>query len=364
MNIYDYVNAPELAAYIEEKFRLSNNTPLLGATLFPNERYLGTDISWLKGADSLPVTISPSNYDAKATMRERTSFGKVSTEMAFFREGTSIKEKERQEINKLIYHPNSALARPLIKAIFDDVAKIAEGVDIQAEYMRMQLIQYGAFEVYNQDKTARYKYDYNMSSDAKVTIANPWTDPKTSDPIADIRKACDDAEDRTGVRPSRAVMNKTTFRNMIASESIKKQLMIGVAGNYKDLYITDAEAKRYIEDKTELSIAIYNKSYASLTDDLIPDLTSAHIRKFIDNHKVVLLPNSTLGKTWRGTTPEESDLLTGAASASVSVLANGTAVTTFREPHPVNVTSIVSACMIPSFEMIRYVTVLTTGNDA
>lgn len=362
MNIYDYVNAPELAAYIETKFRTSNSTPLLGATLFPNERYLGTDISWLKGADSLPVTIAPSNYDAKATMRERTSFGKISTEMAFFREGTSIKEKERQEINKLLYHPNSALAKPLIKEIFDDVAKIAEGVDIQAEYMRMQLLQYGSFEVYNLDKTARYKYDYNMSADAKVTVGNAWTATDSSDPIADLIKAADDAEDRTGVRPTRAIMNKATFRNMIASDSIRKHLMIGVAGNYKDLFISDAEAKRYVEDKTELSIAIYNKSYASLSaTDLIPDLESAHIHKFIDDGKVILLPNSTLGKTWRGTTPEESDLLTGASPAQVSVLSNGTAVTTIREPHPVNVTSIISACMIPSFEMINYVTVLTTN---
>ena len=360
MNIFDYVNAPEMAAYITEKYRTSNQTPLLGATLFPKDVYNGTDISWLKGADSLPVSINPSNYDAKATMRERTSFGKMSTEMAFFREATKIGEKERQEINKLLYHPSSALALPIIRNIFDDVARIAEGVDIQAEYMRMQLLQYGKFTVKSLDETAVYTYDYNMASDHKISVTDKWNQPAGSDPVQDIIDACDKAETATGVRPTRAIMNRNTFKLMCQTESVRKALCVGLrSDSWQALYMSDQEVQGYIEAKTGVSIAIYNKMYTTLdAASLIPNLGAA--KTFVDDGKVILLPPTTLGKTWFGTTPEQSDAMSGALNgAQVATLANGSTLTTYREPHPVNVVQIVSACMIPSFEMINNVYVLT-----
>ena len=80
-NIFDYVNATEIAAYIENL--PTNQIPIFGNQLFPQKKLVGTDISWLKGRDGIPVAITPSNYDAKATLRERTGFGKMETEMAY-----------------------------------------------------------------------------------------------------------------------------------------------------------------------------------------------------------------------------------------------------------------------------------------
>ena len=59
---------------------------------------------------------------------------------------------------------------------------------------------------------------------------------------------------------------------------------------------------------------------------------------------------TVVGNTWFGTTPEEYDLMSGNSSASVSVVANGVAITTVKEPHPVNVFTVVDAIMLPSFE--------------
>lgn len=42
--------------------------------------------------------------------------------------------------------------------------------------------------------------------------------------------------------------------------------------------------------------------------------------------------------------------MSGNSSASVSVVANGVAITTVKEPHPVNVFTVVDAIMLPSFE--------------
>ena len=361
MNIFDYVNAPEMAAFITKQ--TSNAIPYLGKTLFPNKRQLGTDISWLKGADGLPVAIAPSNYDAKATLREREGFSKVSTEMAFFREGTRIGEKDRQEINKLLNHPNSDVVLPILRNIFDDVKRLVEGVETQAEYMRMKLLQGGSFEVKNLAQNCIYKYDYNMSADNKVTVTNDWNSYTDSDPVADLKALADKIEDITGVRPTRAIMNRKTFNDMVQSQSIKKNLIIGVSNaSVSELgvyFVSDDEAKSYVEKKTGIRIAIYNKKYTTLGNNLIPQ-TSTVANTFIEDDKVVLLPSTTVGSTWKGTTPEESDLLTGGSDAQVEIVDGGTAITTFKEKHPVNVVTIVSAVMIPSFEGIDTVGVLTT----
>lgn len=359
-NIFDYVNATEIAAYIENL--PSNQVPIFGNQLFPQRKMVGTDISWLKGRDGIPVAITPSNYDAKATLRERTGFGKMETEMAFFREAMRIGEKDRQEINKLLNHPNSNIALPIIRNIFDDVNKLVEGVDVQAEYMRMQLLQYGKFEVTNKDKTARYKYDYNMSAEHQIKVTTPWSDFANSTPVADIVAACDKIEEDTGERPTRGVMNRTTFLEMIASHSIKKDLMVGVSGSWDNLYMSEDEARQYIERKTGVKIYVYSKKIGVLDEaTLTPNMDSSTFVKLVDDHKVCLFPEGPLGNTWYGTTPEESDLMTGASSAQVSIVNGGTAITTYKEIHPVNVNTVVSAVMIPSFERINTVAVLTTA---
>ena len=69
---------------------------------------------------------------------------------------------------------------------------------------------------------------------------------------------------------------------------------------------------------------------------------------------MITLPYSdgNLGSTYYGTTPEESDLMSGATEAQVQIVNTGVAVTSVKEPHPVNVMTIVSEIVLPSFEAI------------
>lgn len=85
---------------------------------------MGTDISWLKGVNGLPVALQPSEYDVKARMREKEGFEAVVTEMAFFREAMRIGEKDRQQLNLLLAHPDNTVALPLIRKIFDEAVNI------------------------------------------------------------------------------------------------------------------------------------------------------------------------------------------------------------------------------------------------
>ena len=157
-NLFDYINSKDIAAYVTEK--PENQIPYFAETLFPAKKQLGTDISWLKGANGLPVAIQPSEYDVKARLREKTGFEGVATEMAFFREATRIGEKDRQQLNLLLNNPESQMAMPIIRNIFDEVARLVEGVRVQGEYMRCQLLTAGKIDVTSADGRVKYVYGY------------------------------------------------------------------------------------------------------------------------------------------------------------------------------------------------------------
>lgn len=356
MNIFDFINAKELAAYIERQ--PSNDIPYFGETIFPAQRQLGTDISWLKGSNGLPIAIQPSNYDAKARLRDHTGFESFNTEMAFFREATRIGEKDRQMLNTLINHPKSDIALPIINNIFADVARLVEGVRVQAEVMRMSLIQGGTIDVVSADGRAKYKYDYHMD-EAQLPVLDEgekWSNADVADPVRDLIKACDDAEERTGLRPSRAVMNRTTFLAMIEAHNL--HFMINPNDASLKAFYSEQELLRAVENFTGLSIFVYSKKINTL-DHATGVAKVGGAVKLIRDGKVILLPNGVVGKTIYGTTPEESDLLAGGTDAQVALVNNGTAVTTYKEIHPVNVMTIVSSVMIPSFEGIDDVVCMT-----
>ena len=137
---------------------------------------------------------------------------------------------------------------------------------------------------------------------------------------------------------TRALMTTKTLRNMLASESIKKAMNpLGATS----MILLDTEAKRYLEQQTGLTIITYDKMFK---DEEGVD------QKFYPDNYVTLLPSYAVGNTWFGTTPEEYDLMSGNTNASVSVVGSGIAITTIKEPHPVNVFTVVDAITLPSFE--------------
>lgn len=360
LNLFDYVNANEVASYIDTL--PSNREQYLGNFLFPRKNQVGMDISWLKGSEGLPVMIQPSNYDAKASLRERKGFRKVETEMAFYREGVRFGEKDRQQINIFMQTGNLGIARPMIENLFDDVARLSNGVDAMIEYQRMSLLQTGKFQVKSTDDTTVYEYDYSMKAENQVTPSNLWTNFETSDPVSDLKTMADEMESRTGVRPDRIIMNRVTFQNMVASESIRKNLMIGVSGNWQDFTISDNDARSYVAQKTDLVISVYSKQVGVFDDFTVrPSDELATAVKLVQDHKVIMIPPGTQGRSVFGTTPEESDLMTGNTTATVRKLGNGATVMSYTEPHPVNIFNVVSAVMVPTFEQIDRVAVLTVG---
>lgn len=337
-SIFDLVNARNIAVYYEENG--SNRIPYLGETLFPARKQLGLDLSWIKGFNGLPVALKPSEFDAKATLRDRIGITKIDSEMPLFREGMRIGEKERQEILKVMGSSNSQYLMPILNRIYDDVTNLVNGARATRERMIMQLLSTGKIAI--TENRMPYEYDYKMPATHTETLTGTdmWSNPG-SNPVSDIKTWQDKIEDDTGVRPTRAICTRKTWNYLLTNSSIK--LDINPVGG-SNLILTDSMLQQYFAAKLGLTVAVYNKKFAIEV--------GGAAQQFFPDGVFTLIPDGNLGNMVFGTTPEEADLMSGGTDAEVQVVDTGVAITGVKEPHPVNVYTIVSQICLPTFEAI------------
>lgn len=343
--IYDIVKAKEIGVYYNAMQK--ERAPYLGETLFPMNKKLGLDLKWIKGSKGMPVALKSSGFDTKAELRDRIGFSDVQTEMPFFKEAMLVKESDRQELNKLLGNPaNQGYVDLITKNIFDDVTTLLEGALVQLERMRMQLLSEGKIAIMAKgiDGVAKpMDYDYNLTSEQKVS--SDWTDV-SADIMGDITKWMDDAEDRTGSRPTRAICTSKTFSYIIKNDAVIK----AIKGILPEVAITKAKVQRFIQEELQLAIAINSKKYKT---------EAGVVSNYFKDDVFTLLPDGNMGNTWLGTTPEESDLMSGATDAEVNIVNQGIAITTTKETDPVNVKTKVSLIGLPSFERADEIVIAT-----
>lgn len=347
MTIFDIVEAQAIASYWNEMTQ--DRPPFLGETLFPNKKKLGLDLSWIKGSKGLPVELKLSSFDAKTVMRDRIGFKQVTAEMPFFKEGTYIDEKLRQELNKVIESGNQVYIDAIINQVFDTETGLVESAAVSRERMRMQLLSAGTINIASNGQ--EYTYDFGVPAENKKTLSgtNVWSDLTNSNPIEDIIGWCQDVEDTTGVRPTRALMTRKTFNYIAKNEKLAKSIYITNNGVG---VVTDAMVLNAIKDLTGVTVVVYTKRYAD---------TTGTAKSYFPDNVVSLFPEGDLGSTWFGTTPEESDLM-AASVANVSIVDTGVAITTTKETDPVNVFTKVTQVSLPSFEQADKVLIATVAS--
>ena len=78
MKLADIVTAEEIGSYWDTLAETGGDAdPFLGAALFPARKQLGLELSWIKGASGLPISLAPSAFDAKAPVRNRIGVTKT-----------------------------------------------------------------------------------------------------------------------------------------------------------------------------------------------------------------------------------------------------------------------------------------------
>ena len=288
----------------------------------------------------------PSAFDTKATFRERKGFKMSETEMPFFREGFHIDEKDRQMLME-IQNSNSTFAEEIIGRIFDDAAELITGARIVPERMAWQLLcpENGKPGITIKANGVNYIYDYDpdgtwQAKNYKTLTGKAKWDVTTSTPLTDFATAKDAIAANIGETITHAYMNTNTLNKMIASDEVKNRFMTVTAKSIAVL--TQSEARALVEQTTDIKIHLFDKMYQ-------PEGGGDSV-KYIPDGYVVLVPDGKVGEMWYGTTPEEADLRAGLTNASVSIVNNGVAVTTIKEPHPVNTNIIASEIVLPSFQ--------------
>lgn len=344
MSIFDLVKAPEIAAYWEAL--ADQRAPYLGETLFPNQKKLGLNLSWLKGSAGLPVALKLSAFDVKAIPRPRIGMEKISTEMPFFKESMYIDEELRQELNKVMETGNQNYIDAVMNKIFNDEKTLLEAAAVARERMRMMLLTTGMISM--QSNGQNYDYNYGVADSQKVDAQTPWSN-RNANIIGDIQAWQDQIELATGVRPTRAICDRQVWGYMLKNVPIIKTIYALSDGS---TYLSDSKLKAYLSEELDLEVVVYSKKYKDEAGNVIP---------FVPADTFVLFPTGDLGNTWFGTTPEESDLMASSAVDNVAIVDTGVAVTTMRKADPVNVETKVTQICLPDFPYADQIIIADVG---
>ena len=344
MNIRDVYNAKAIALVQTEV--ASNRIPYLGEGLFPAKKKMGLDLKWIKTSKGLPVSLSPSNFDAVSTLRSREGFKMTETEMAFFRESILVKEIDEQEIMR-VQDAADPYAQDILSRIFDDANTLIEGAMVVPERMIMQLLapSDGSPKISIQADGVTYAYNYDPNNDYKTNNfaelsgeTDKWSDIENSDPLEDVSNGLDSVEAKTGERPSIMIVSRKTMDYLKQNKKIKSAILAqNVTAN---IFMNDNRVKELFSSELGVNIIVYSKQYKNEEDV---------VAKFYPDGFATLIPNGPLGNTWRGTTPEERTLM-GSKEADVSIVNTGIAVAVTVSNDPVQTKTTVSEIVLPSYE--------------
>lgn len=341
--IFDFLNADYLAAYWDTLQR--EKAPYFFEKMFPADKKLGIDLNYIKGKSGIPVTLKISAFDVKAIPRERIGFQTLTAEMPFFKESAYIDEKLRQELNLVLQTGNQMYIDTIMNRIFADSAQLLESATVTRERMRAMAMTTGAISMASNGQS--YTYDYQMPNSHKFTAPSFNTeDFDIADYLNDI---CDLIDTDTGVRPTNVVLSRSQWNKIKNNKFMAKNIYVMTNGVGT---INDRIAKQYLEDNTGLKFEIYSKKYQNEEGQVI---------NFIPDDLLVLYPDGNLGKTWFGTTPEESDLMASPNVADVKIVDTGVAIKIIKEADPVNAQTVVSMICLPSFEMVDRIALIDTS---
>lgn len=343
MTIFDLVLSSELTAYWETL--IQDEAPYPCEELFPDNKKRGLDLKWIKGSRGLPVVLKVSAFDAAAIPRPRIGFEKLTAEMPYFKESTYIDEEMRQELNIVLETGNQAYIDSVMNRIFDDEVNLLRGARASRERMRMMAITTGVIAMSANGQA--FEFDYGVPAAHKANAVTSWSSTTTADPLEDIRILKEKIQDDTGAEVTRAMCDGQTWRYLRNNKKIAQAIFVlsqGVGA------LTDNSLRDYIKEQVGVDVVVNDKRYADESGNAV---------KFMPANTFVMFPDGDLGNTWFGTTPAESDLMSGNV-ANVSITDTGVAVTTVQKADPVNVETIVSMICLPSFEQADKIGILDT----
>lgn len=352
IKIGDVYDSAAIAVHVKNE--KSNAIPYLGQAFWPNERKASIDLKWIKTANGLPVSLAPSNFDAKATIRARKGFKFTKEEMAFFRESMVISEHDRIELAKL-NDCTSPFVKDVVANIFNDTKTLVDGADVVPERMRMQLLfpETGGPAIYISADGVTYQYNYDadgswaQNNRKALSGTRLWANTKTAQPLEDIRQIIDNADEPIKY----LVMSQAELNLFMACDSVKEALL---AQNITAHVMMTADVAKKLISNTfpGVEVLVYKKKFKDEVENT---------KSFVPDGFVAFVPEGKLGNTWFGMTPEELAKLEG-QNIDITILPSGVAVVVMTTYDSTAQTStVVSEVLLPSYERMDSVYLLCTG---
>lgn len=322
--------------------------PYLGLTKFGARKQDGLDLAFIKGKNSLPVSLKASAFDAQAELRDAIGFSNIENEMPFFRESYMVTEKEEQDYATFA-SSNADRANQILQNIMKKPLDLIRGARVVPERMAWQLLAPadGVPKITIAINDTQYTVDYMTATEATDYKAtnfkelkgnSQWSQSATATPLDDLITIKNEFAKATGYRLSRFSMNTETWQELLACEDTKKQVM-GIIAYEGGIRLREADVVAYLAEYG-ISVEVYDKVYvdeSGTTQYFIPtgyvSAQSAGVR---------------LGEVVYGTTPEErsGDIATG----SLAIVDGGIAVYTYGTNHPINTHCVCSEIVLPTYE--------------
>ena len=323
----------------------SNQIPYLGLQWFPEEKKAGLDLKMIRTHKGLPVSLAPSNFDALPTIRAREGLKVEKTQMAFFRESMPITEEDAQEIDRIKDENDPYLATALT-SIYDDTNTLLSGAEVVPERMRMQLLATteGHPTIGIESDGVKYAYDYDPTGEyaaghyLKLQGTAMWSDTENSKPLTDLINARK-ALEKSGKTARYFLLTSTTFGYLLENKQIKSAIL--AQNPTANIFMDDETVSAIIQRKTKMTPVIYDKMFKD---------ENGVEQQFYPDNKTTLLPETALGKTWFGTTPEERTA-GQVADVDVTIYGKGIAIAVKTEYGPPAITTTTaSEIVLPSYE--------------
>lgn len=335
-------SATELAAYYQSEKAATK--PYLGEALFPPVAVLGRELKQVKGRAGVPVALRTSKLDTAAPVRAIEAVAATRHEMPFFRESARIDEALLMELVKALPLGREQ-ADPAIRPVYESLYGLIRGADAAAERMRMQLISTGSISILDDEDDVSIEADYGFDAESQTVTLDEeeqWDKSETCDPMRDIYEVI-----RTRAAGSAmAIMTQNTFRKLLAAGSVKA--LMPAASSLTGI-VTPGMA-------IDWALANYGVRIVALSpreNSYSFEWDRQDVKTFFPDGVVSIVPDDgALGATCYGSTPEGITAEDAAGDAQTAIVNTGVAIRTYQTAHMVNINTVVSQTVMPSFARI------------
>lgn len=301
----------------------------VGDALFPDIKTKNMQAEFYRLSDgaNLPVMAYVHGLDTEAHIASRDAFKKVEFEKLLIKQKINQSERLQQLRNM------GVLDDDVVAYVFDDMARMAEGVKTRSEVAKMQALSTGKITI--KENNLNIVLDYGVASGNKVT--KTWNAANV-DILGDIQSMIDIAKAK-GQTPNTIVTTSAVMNQMRKNQGIQTAIY---GTNGVGTFVSDAQIQNLLS-------AMFNIRFVRVNDEQYR-YEKANGQKVVDyylaRNKFILCVadnNGSIGSGLWGVTPEElADAPWSEKSEQQFVT-----ITQWQTPDPVAVWTKASGMFVP-----------------